>query len=153
MVYIILHLFIYIAFSTLLVISYNLSGQGGPRSIFIFLLLFLIDENVSCKEIFSEWKKIVPNQSYRKKYMQFQLQKRLESTSILMTLKCCAHVLQGIFFKFIAANFDMLFLNWNMRLRVSKNRSFNLIKSVWSKITKIAALYSKFLVILMCCSL
>ena len=48
-------------------------GGCGLRSIFTFLL-FLMEGNVSYRELFSEWKKIVPSQSYRilksRKYIQ-----------------------------------------------------------------------------------
>ena len=43
---------------------FSLRGQGGPRSIFTFLL-FLIKGNASYQKLFSERKNIVPRQSYR----------------------------------------------------------------------------------------
>ena len=37
---------------------------GGPKSIFHFLF-FIIERNASFQELFTEWKNIVPCQSYR----------------------------------------------------------------------------------------
>ena len=59
-----------------------LRGQEGPRSIFTFLL-FLIEENASYQELFSELKNIVPSQSYRifksQKYIQLHCAHELQS--------------------------------------------------------------------------
>ena len=41
----------------------SLRGGGGLRSIFTFLL-FLIEEDGSYQELFSEWKNYVPSQTY-----------------------------------------------------------------------------------------
>ena len=46
-----------------IIIDTRVEGAGGPRSIFTFLL-FLIEENDSYQELFSEWQNIVPSQSY-----------------------------------------------------------------------------------------
>ena len=60
--------------------NWHLRGPGGPRSIFTFLL-FLIVENGSYQELFSEWKNIVPSQSYwifkSRKYIQLHCARKL----------------------------------------------------------------------------
>ena len=58
----------------------NCIKGGGPRSIFTFSL-FLIEENGSYQELFSEWKNIVPYQSCRnfnpQKYIQLHFVREL----------------------------------------------------------------------------
>ena len=62
--------------------KYTDSLRGGLRSIFTFLL-FLIEENGSYREFFSEWKNIVPSQSYwifkSQKYIQLHCARELKS--------------------------------------------------------------------------
>ena len=59
---------------------FGIRGQGGPRSIFTFWL-FLIEEHASYQELFSEWKNLVPSQSYRifkcQKYIQLHYVREL----------------------------------------------------------------------------